>query len=381
MKLYYTDQYQYGFEAKIVHMHEKDGAWHVALDQTAFYPGGGGQPHDFGTLDGQDVMQLYEADGNIYHVVQNKPASSIVQGKIDFARRFRFMQNHCGEHILSGLAKSVFEAENVGFHMSEAGFTMDLDKPLTNEQVKELEQRANAVVLQALPVEQTFKKGANLTDDDFRSKKQFTSDEDVRFVTIDGVDRCACAALHVKNTLAVGVIKIVSVQKYKKGVRLTAYCGVDAYDDYSVKNDICKAIGVILSADTKTIVPALEKLNEQKTALQKRAGALQNQIFELTAQNIKDGAELVYFVENEIDVPDMRRFVAQCAERAKIAVVLGGQDGAYKYAAASKHADEFADFVANFNQALNGSGGAKGDMATGICKATLDEITAFLKQF
>ena len=379
-KLYYDDPYMTDFTAQILHIDEENEQFHVALTQSCFYPSGGGQPCDTGTINGIFVHDCYEKDGRIYHVLAEKPEGDFVEGRVDFARRYALLQNHTGEHILSGLAKSHFGANNVGFHMSEQGFTMDLDKPLDREDLGRLESLANQAVQQGLRVEISSILGKDVANVDFRSKRDFADDEEIRLVSVPGYDLCACAALHVQNSLAVGIIKIVAQQKYKKGIRLTVFCGIDAYKDYSQKNDICKELGAILSADTVSIISALNGLVQRKADLQKHSAALQGKIFELKAEKVPINADLAYFFETELDAQDMRRFTKLVAERAKIAVALSKQDDIYKYAICSQNENELNDFTNRFVLALQGKGGVSGCMANGVLKAGHEDILAFLEK-
>ncbi|MDR2167209.1 MAG: alanyl-tRNA editing protein [Clostridiales bacterium] len=275
-RIYYDCAYQADFEAKILEINDTESLFHVALDRSCFYPGGGGQPRDTGWLNGAVLLDCYQKNGYIYHVLAERPIGETVRGKVDFRRRYAFMQNHSGEHILSGLAKTHFGAKNVGFHMSDRGFTMDLDTNMSKENIDYLEYLANGAVASAGEIVQKVALGADIVSLDLRSKRAFEPDEEVRLVDIPGYDLCACAALHVKNTLEIGIIKIVSYQKYKSGVRLNVYCGHDALWDYSRKNAICREAGSLLSSDTDSIICALEKLMELKSAHGKKLDNLQN---------------------------------------------------------------------------------------------------------
>jgi len=378
-KMYYENQYMYEFTASIDHVKEKNGQAHIALDRTCFYPGGGGQPCDIGFLNDREVIECYEESGYIYHVLKAGSLPTEIHGYVDAVRRMGFMENHTGEHILSGIAKDEFAANNVGFHMSEQGFTMDLDRPLSPEEIGELEILANIVVSIGRAVETKFVTGKVAENTQFRSKKSFAPDEMVRIVTIEDYDYCACAALHVHNSGAVRIIKIVSHQKYKGGVRLNVLCGTDAWYDYSQKNDICHEAGARLSADMANIIPALDKLIQRKADLQKHADKLQNTIFELKAEKIEEGANLAYFFEDGLEMTDLRRFATLATQRAKIAAVLTGQDGAYKYAICGQDAEELNIFAKSFTANLDGSGGLSPNMATGFVKATSEDIRNFLR--
>lgn len=381
-KLYYDKQFEYreNFTAQILEINHISGT-SIVVNQTCFYPGGGGQPADTGTLGGLDVINVSEHDGIIFHYVRDfhgqLTEGEIIEGFVDFGRRRGFKQNHTGEHILSGYAKSRFGATNVGFHMSERGFTMDLDKPLTPLQVNELEDYANYAVANKNPVIAEFYTGCNTREMDFRAKKEFADHEQVRIVTVGDYDICACAGLHVSNTAEVGFVKIVGYQKYKGGVRLTVYCGQDAFWDYSRKHAICKQSGEKLSADTDNIVISLDKLINGKTELKRQLDKLRNENLKMKAQTVENGAKLAYFLEEDLEMDDMRRFAKLIAEGAEVAVVIC----CGKYAIASQSQLELEAFVAKFNKELNGQGGVGKYLAQGAVKADISEIIAFLESF
>ena len=377
-KLYY-DSNKGDFTAEILEITQKNGIYLVVLDQTCFYPGGGGQPADTGTLGGLSVVDISQHDGVIYHHItqidEQISVGDAIKGFVDLNRRRGFMQNHTGEHILSGYAKSRFDATNVGFHMSERGFTMDLDKPLTPAQVQELEDLANDAVADENPVMTAFYAGKDTRDMTFRAKKQFADSERVRIVTVGDYDICACAGLHVSNTAEVGFVKVVGYQKYKGGVRLTVYCGRDAFWDYSRKHAICKRVGEHLSADTDNILVALDKLIVGKAELRKQLDKLRNENLEMKAETVENGVKLAYFLEEDLEADDMRRFANLMTNRAGVAVVVC--DG--KYAIASQSQGDLEVFVADFNRQLDGRGGVGKLFAQGAVKADISQIVAFLE--
>ncbi|MCL2856031.1 MAG: hypothetical protein FWE21_10545, partial [Defluviitaleaceae bacterium] len=276
---------------------------------------------------------------------------------------------------LSGYAKSRFDATNVGFHMSERGFTMDLDKPLTPDQVQELEDLANDAVADENPVMTAFYAGKDTRDMTFRAKKQFADDEQVRIVTVDVYDTCACAGLHVSNTAEVGFVKVVGYQKYKGGVRLTVYCGRDVFWDYSRKHAICRHAGNQLSADIESIADELDKLMYRHIDLKKQLDKLRNQNLELMAQTVENDAKLAFFLVDDLESDDMRRFAMLIAARAKVGIVLNG----HKYAISAQEQSLLEKFVVGFNSALDGRGGTSNLLAQGAVKADLERVIAYLE--
>lgn len=248
----------------------------VVLDQTLFFPEEGGQTPDKGTIAGYPVVDVQIKDEIITHTIavpileedpgvytgtvsdtdhdaafttEDRPPFSVgdeVSGEIDWAHRFSNMQQHTGEHIFSGLVKKSFGYDNVGFHLSDSTVTMDYDGPLTEDDVRELEWEANRVIIRQLPVHASYPSDDELSKIDYRCKKELSGA--IRIVSIPGVDDCACCAPHVKNTGEVGLLKVLDIQNYKGGVRLSILCGFRALLDYRIIRKHLRDISHISSA-------------------------------------------------------------------------------------------------------------------------------------
>ena len=199
LKLYDNDSFLFSFSARVLSCESAGERWRAVLDRTAFFPEGGGQPADPGTLGGVPVLDVQEEPDGIAHYLPSPlPEGETVQGELDRAVRLRRMQNHTGEHILCGLAHRHYGYENVGFHLGEDAVTMDLSGELTPEQLRALEREANEVVWEDVPVTARYPDPAELPHLTYRSKLELT--ENVRLVTIEGYDVCACCAPHVQHT-------------------------------------------------------------------------------------------------------------------------------------------------------------------------------------
>ena len=248
-RLFDQDAYLGEFEATVERSVCEGGMYRVLLDQTAFFPEGGGQPADEGTLDGIFVTDVQEIDGEIWHTVEAplEPGKTVV-GKLDFEKRFSNMQNHCGEHIVSGIVHRIYGFNNVGFHMGSDVITVDFDGVLTEEQLYDVEQEANEAVLRNVPVTISYPSKEELETMDYRSKKEIEGQ--VRIVTIEGYDSCACCGTHVAKTGEIRLIKILSAQKNKGGVRVTMLSGEKAYADYCLKHVNTLGIARVLSVNT-----------------------------------------------------------------------------------------------------------------------------------
>jgi alanyl-tRNA synthetase len=324
------------------------------------------------------VVECFDAGGYIWHIVEGeRPQFGVgdgIIGQIDFARRFAFMQNHTGEHVLSGLAKRLWGATNRGFHMSQHGFTMDLDIQPDWMQVETLEMLANKAVLEAVDVGILDVAGYELADMDARSKRDFSAKDAVRLVDIAGYDLCACAGMHVRNTHEVRLVRILGAQKYKGGVRLNVCCGNDALLDYKRKDLILKEISRLTSSEILMCAAAVEKLLTVNAGLKKDLGLAKSRIFKLKAAQVPENSGLAWFCEDGLDMDDMRRFAEAVAQRARLAVILSGR----RYFICGRDANELRDFVRKFNEELGGKGGVNNLAAQGAVTAELSAIEEFL---
>ena len=224
-KLFYSDSHLREFTAEVVSCEKRDGHYEVELDRKAFFPEGGGQYADTGTLDEMQVCDVQEKDGRIFHIMEDKSeqipeyftVGRSVSGRINWEERFMKMQQHTGEHIVSGLVHARFGYNNVGFHLGSEDCTMDFNGIITKEELQEIEREANRAVWKNLPAEVLYPTEEELASMEYRSKIEIEGQ--VRIVVIPGYDVCACCAPHVKYTGEIGLIKLTGVQKYKGGVR------------------------------------------------------------------------------------------------------------------------------------------------------------------
>ncbi len=227
-KLYYADPFLTEFDARVLACEAEKGGYAVVLDRTAFYPEGGGQPYDTGVLGGAEVLDVHERAGVITHKCASPlPVGAAVHGKIDRARRFDHMQQHSGEHICSGLICARYGCDNVGFHMGAESVTIDFNADIPWEELLEIEAAANRYIYEDHAIDIQLHRGAELDAIDYRSKKPLEGD--VRIVTFPGADCCACCGTHVVRSGQVGIVKFLSVQKFREGVRIELLCGGRAY--------------------------------------------------------------------------------------------------------------------------------------------------------
>ena len=378
-KLYYEDVYCRCFQAAVVSCVPGKHGFDVVLDKTAFYPEGGGQPGDTGTLSGVRVTDTHEVQGEIVHYCE-KPleAGSTVEGEIDWARRFGLMQLHSGEHILSGIVHRRFGYDNVGFHMGADMVTIDFSGMLTEEDLKEIEREANGIVWENRPVTIAFPSEEALSHIPYRSKKALTGD--VRIVTVENADICACCGTHVTRTGEIGLIKIFSCVKFHEGVRLEILCGMRAYDYVNQLIDQNRKNSALLSAKPTETNAAASRAMDELNAVKYRASQLENELFSLKAKNYEGDSDVLLF-EAPMSPDAVRRFadaiLAHCTGR--IAIFAGDDKEGYKYALCRKDGD-LRQLVKDLNAVCHGRGGGKPFFAQGSVTGTRAEIEAFFAQ-
>lgn len=381
-KLYDLDAYATAFTARVLSSEQENDRYAVTLDRTLFFPEEGGQECDTGTLGGVNVLHVrLEADGTITHLLPAPLAvGATVEGEIDFPTRFRKMQHHTGEHILSGIAHSLYGAENVGFHLGADNVTMDLSVPLDRYALDKIEDLANEAVSKDLPVTARYLTPEEIKTAAYRSKLDLK--ENVRVVTVEGIDDCACCAPHVARTGEIGLVKILDAMSYKGGTRLTIVCGRDALLDYRARYRDTLSLSNLLSAKQSELVEAVEQLKdalarEKRAQNELRKAILDEEITRL-GDGVTDGNRVVF--APLLDTRELRTLVNVGVTRCTgIFVALSGTDSdGYSYIAGSKAVDLRAK-AKELNAALNGRGGGSSEMIQGSVKASEKEIRRFFE--
>ncbi len=365
------------FDAAVIECTECEKGYLLALDKTAFFPAGGGQAADEGTINGEKVLDVFEKDLIIYHLV-SKPfvVGDIVHGKIDWQTRFVRMQNHTGEHLVCGVAHRLFGCENTGFHMGTFGITADLSILLDSEQVREIERLANKAVFDNVPVRCFYPDEQQLKTLDYRSKLDLT--ENVRLVEIKGYDLCACCAPHVLNTGEIGMIKILEHSSNRGGTRLLLKCGWDAYEDYCKKAESTAAVSASLCAKQDEISQAVEALKKEKAKLDYELEEIKRRALSKYISRLKATENNVCIFADDADSDGLREIVNAGKELSSgVFAAFASDSNGYRYCIGSKTTDLRA-FAKEFNSALNGRGGGRAEMIQGSVTAGKNEILDFL---
>ena len=371
VKLFYEDCNLAEFTARVTGCEETGGRWAVTLDQTAFYPEGGGQACDLGVLGGVNVLDVQEQGEEILHFCDGKlEIGAAVTGRIDWARRFDLMQQHTGEHIISGLLHQKFGYHNTGFHVGADTMEVDFDGPVSAEDLAEIERKANEAIWQDIPLKCWIPEPEELKTVFYRTKRELPWP--VRIVQVPGYDSCACCGIHVSSTGQVGLIKILSASSLRGGVRLQMVCGGRAYRWITRVFEENRKVSQAFSAKMDATGEAARKMNEALAAEKQKVAALYGRIFDTIAQGYADQKNVLHF-EEDLEPGQVRVLADRIAGKVSgwCAVFSGGS-----YCLASREGD-LRQLNKAMNEALEGRGGGKPNFQQGSVRAGREEIEAF----
>lgn len=379
-KLFYEDSHLKQFTAVVQECLKSGDRYQVVLNRTAFFPEGGGQYADTGMLEAVHVLDVQEKDGTIYHLTDGEliPGTEVT-GRIDWEERFMKMQQHTGEHIVSGLVHARFGYRNVGFHLGTTDCTMDFSGEIKKEELLDIELEANKAVIQNLDVIVTYPSVEELESLEYRSKIEIEGQ--VRIVTIPGYDVCACCAPHVSKTGEIGQIKLTNVQRYKGGVRVTMLCGFRALADYNRKLQAARQISAALCAKEDETAEAVVHLQEECAQWKQRVLNLQKDLLSYKAKAVDDTEDAVCLFEPELEGEAPRFLMNQVldAGHGVCAVFSGGKDENYRYVIGSRQLD-LRKLVKELNMEFQGRGGGKPEMVQGSLHGKQDELRVWMKE-
>ena len=375
-KLYYEDSHLERFSSRVISCRQTDKGFEVILDATAFYPEGGGQAADTGILGDASVLDTRERGEEIVHLCDRalEPGSR-VEGRIDWQARFVRMQQHSGEHIVSGILHRRYGCSNTGFHMGQERTVIDFDAVIPPEALPEIEQEANQAVWRNLPVKCWYPSPEELPDVPYRSKKQLPWP--VRIVEVPGFDCCACCGTHVKATGEIGLIKLFSAVPFRGGTRIEMACGIPALSYLNRVLEQSIRAGHVFSAPAESIGAAAESFGEQLAAQKYRVMALQRQIFAAIAKEYEHVGDVLRF-EPDLDSTALRELCDAIAQRCGgTAAVFSGKEGeGYGFCLVTRQGD-LRRLGKEMTAALHGRGGGKESFQQGRVNAAQAEIEAF----
>ena len=373
-KLYYKDGYMKEFTAEVVSCEKEKKGYRMVLDRTAFFPEGGGQFGDIGWIDDVRVLDTQEKEGIISHMTEAPfEVGAHVTGKLDFAERFSRMQQHTGEHILSGIVHRLHGYDNVGFHLGAEVTTLDFNGELDEEQVREVEVLANQAVFDNIQVNILYPSKEELQTLEYRSKIEIEGQ--VRIVDIPGIDRCACCAPHLSRTGEIGLIKILACDKHRGGCRMTMVSGMRALEDYRLKQKSVTEVSVALSAKPDKIGEAVVHQKEQMMKIREHLNHLQESYLKQRLDEIKAEDSYVCIFVEDFDNIAVRNFVNDATERCSgiCGAFVGNDANGYRYILGSKQKD-VRELSKKLNEAFSGKGGGKPEMVQGSLTGTQEEI-------
>ena len=378
-KLYYEDCHLTSFTARVLSCQETDKGWQTVLDATAFYPEGGGQACDLGTLGGVRVTDVREKGEAVVHLCDGPlTVGAEVQGVIDYERRFDLMQQHTGEHIVSGIIHEWFGYHNVGFHMGAELVTIDFDGPIAPEELPRIEAAANRAVWQNLPMHIWYPSEEELSTVGYRSKRALPWP--VRVVEVPGFDKCACCGVHVAQTGEIGIIKLFTCVKFHEGVRIEMACGGRALNYLTAAYEQNRQVSQAFSAKIMETGEAARRMNEQLAAEKFRAAGLQKQVFAAIADRYRQAGQVLHFEDNlaPAQVRELCDAIGEiCSGMA--AVFSGSDEAGYSYCLMERGGD-LRQLNKAMTAALNGRGGGKPEYQQGSVKAARAAVEDFFKE-
>lgn len=375
-KLYDIDSHLTEFEATVIDSYPSPDGFATILDQTAFFPEGGGQASDIGFIDDAKVYDVQIKDEIIYHYITKQfEKGQKVKGKIDFARRFDYMQQHSGEHIVSGVAHSLYGCENVGFHLGEDIVTLDFDKPLIKEQILKIEQLANEAVFKNVKFNTYYPDENTLSTLNYRSKKELLGA--IRIVEIEDTDMCACCAPHVKQAAEIGIIKLLDSEKLRGGVRIEMKCGKRALQDYNQKYDNVRKISGALAVKQNETALGVERLLENISDLKFKITGLKKQIIDSKVLSFENKAEKTAIFEDELEIKELQIFSdALFKLYGGIRAVFSPCDNGFSFAICGE-SNALDVFFKDFKAEFTVKGGGRNGMVQGTVVAQKENIENF----
>jgi alanyl-tRNA synthetase len=376
-KLFYQDSYMHTFKSKIIKQEQdENGLWYIVLEETAFYPTGGGQPFDTGTINNVRVLNVEETFGEIRHYLENPifVSSGVIDGEINWERRFDHMQQHAGQHILSAAFEELFNYKTVSFHLGEDALTIDLEiEELTNSEASEVEKRANQIIIENRPIETKWVSQAELFQ--YPLRKQPTVTENIRLVIIPEFDYNGCGGTHPSSTGQVGAIKILDWETQRKKIRLRFICGNRVLQQFHSKHQILSQLTKLLNSPEQGMIKSLERLlgnvkNSDRQLEEARQTLLQLEAREMLHSRLEiNGTEIISKVLHNRSMKEMQQLARTITSYSNgaIVILISENDTQLQIVAArgSLQKVSMKKLLANILPTINGKGGGNEVMAQG----------------
>lgn len=327
VKQYYQDAYMKSFHTSIKDQQQDESGWYVVLEQTAFYPTGGGQPHDTGTLKDKRVINVEEVNGEIRHYIEEpfEDISEVIEGQIDWERRFDHMQQHAGQHILSAAFAEALQYETISFHLGKEFLTIDLNvSDISNSDASKAEELANRIIREARPIETKWVTEAELSD--YPLRKQPSVTDEIRLVFIPDFDYNGCGGTHPRSTSEVGAIKILDWEKHKGHIRLQFICGDRVLHQLHRKNGLLKELTSVLQAPEENMVSTAEQLISKQKEQEKALEGLKEVLLTYEAEGLpgvrKDGYMLIQRAYNDRPIQELQKIAQHIVSKREDTIVM-----------------------------------------------------------
>lgn len=385
IRLYDDDAYAVEFEAKVLSCEEttfeNSAAFSLILDQTLFFPEEGGQSPDKGFINDIEVLDIQISNNIITHTIKQQiPADTTVRGKIDWTHRFNNMQQHSGEHIFSGLVHKYFGFDNVGFHLSDQIVTMDFNGTISVDEIYRIEEEVNKVISSNIPVLVSYPSKEELSTMEYRSKIEIEGQ--VRLITIPGYDVCACCAPHVKNTGEIGLLKVMSFQNYKGGIRISILCGFRALFAFRKKSAIVSDLVDLFTTSEENILDNVKKLKSANQDLTYKLGEANTKLLEQKIALIPDSKQDVILFEEGINSKVLRNVINNLMENKDgiCGIFCGNDNDGYSFIIGSKSID-CREIATLLREKLGSKGGGNNQMIQGSINASEADINDALSSY
>ena len=371
-ELYSEDAYLKEFDARVLSCERDKKGYALILDQTAFYPEGGGQPYDQGRLNDVFVKEVHRKDGAILHYTDDPiEEGTLVRGVINFDRRFDLMQQHSGEHVFSGLVHKHFGYDNIGFHLGEKEVVLDFSGPLEHKDVVFIEAECNKMIQKNIPVEVTYPNDEELSVLDYRSKKELSGR--IRIVSIRDCDVCACCGTHVRKIGEVGYCKVLSLTTKKGNARVSVLFGKRATDYMARIYDEVTMVSALISKNPLEILEGVRHLQDEVLQKGLKLNALYTKHFEERFEKETE-TSLFITIEEGCTMDLLRHFCDRMSAKAKIAAgLLKKSEEDYQYVIISKSEDLRAA-AKSLSETFAGKGGGSKEMIQGSLHGSAEQI-------
>ena len=376
---YYQNAYQTTLQSRVVSCTQVKDRYEIILDNTVFYPEGGGQPGDCGYLNDVEVFDTHERNNQVIHYTRAEiPAGTVVLCKIDFERRFNFMQNHSGEHLVSGLIHKAYGYDNVGFHMGEV-VQIDFNGPMSYADALKIEEKANELITRNLPIMESYPTDEEAAQLPYRSKKELSGQ--IRLIEIPEADLCACCGTHLKTTGEIGLIKILSCEKHKDGVRIEMVSGKRAYQLIRDVFNENKEISALLSSPVTKTSSYVLNLLEQNKKMSYELTDMKIRYLKEKSASVQPDQKFHLEVLDHFDRNIARKHANDLMNERNIdtVAILNKTDTQIEYIIVSKSLP-LREYAKELNAKLSGRGGGQNEIIQGSFQSDAAQAEEVLKE-